>query len=408
MNSAPSPSTHAREYGDVAQTSESAVSPTSESAWPRSSHGLEVWKSTIQQTTLLLAVVLAGCGRNDIQVHQVAKETAPSESVALPAGQPGAPGMLVKPQWTVPKGWEEVPPGEMRVASFRVAGPDGKTADVSVIPLPGLAGSDLDNVNRWRGQVGAPPIKAEDLPTVGQAVEIGGQQGHLFEQAGQAPGSDEKGRILAAILRREGMAWFFKMSGEDSLVAQQKPVFIEFLKSFTFPSAATQAGLPPSHPPIDSTMMAQAGASASGDAAKPIWQVPAGWKEVSGGPFLVAKFVVTGSDNAQAAVNVSASAGDGGGLLPNVNRWRAQLGLAPVAQGELQAKSLELAGGKATLVEMAGTDSKTGQKASLVGAMVPRGGQTWFYKLMGDEQAVARERDAFTTFIQTTKYSDAP
>jgi hypothetical protein len=46
----------------------------------------------------------------------------------------------------------------MRVASFRVTGKDGKQADVSVIPLPGLAGSDLDNVNRWRGQVGLPSV----------------------------------------------------------------------------------------------------------------------------------------------------------------------------------------------------------------------------------------------------------
>jgi hypothetical protein len=295
----------------------------------------------------------------------------------------------------------------MRLGSFRATGPDGKSADVSIVPLQGMAGSDLDNVNRWRGQVGAAPIKAEDLPALAQAIEVGGQKAQMFEQAGQVPGSDEKARILAAVLRRDGTAWFFKMSGEDSFVAQQKAVFVGFLKSFSFPATTMQSQLPPSHPPIDGSAMAQTPAASGSESSKPVWQVPAAWKEVPGGPFLVAKFIASGGDNAQAAINVSTSVGDGGGLLPNANRWRAQLGLPPVAQSDLQTKTLDLPGGKATLVEMAGTDSKTGQKASLVGAMVPRGDQTWFYKLMGDEQIVAREKEAFTTFIQNSKYPDA-
>jgi hypothetical protein len=33
----------------------------------------------------------------------------------------------------------------------------------------------------------------------------------------------DKTRILAGILRKEGVAWFFKMTGPDALVAGQKP-----------------------------------------------------------------------------------------------------------------------------------------------------------------------------------------
>jgi len=36
------------------------------------------------------------------------------------------------------------------------------------------------------------------------------------------------------------------------------------------------------------------------------------------------------------------------------------------------------------------------------------GDQTWFYKLMGDEKIVAREKDAFTKFVQTARYANAP
>lgn len=131
---------------------------------------------------------------------------------------------------------------------------------------------------------------------------------------------------------------------------------------------------------------------------------PAGWKEIPGGPFLVAKFTV-GEEKSATVVNVSMSAGDGGGLLANVNRWRGQLGLSPWSEAEArqQAKELALANGTATLVEMSGTDGRTGQPATVVGAMLPRDGQTWFYKLMGDAQSVASQKSAFTHFVQEVK-----
>ena len=166
----------------------------------------------------------------------------------------------------------------MRAASFRVAGKDGKQADVSVIPLPGLAGSDLDNVNRWRGQVGLSAVSEAELAKLVQPVEIAGQSASLYEQAGSNAGSGDKTNILAAITRRDGTAWFFKMTGNDALVTEQKPAFIEFLKSVSFPAAAAQAQLPPSHPPIGGgDMMAQAGGAASSGQPKPSWEVPSGW-----------------------------------------------------------------------------------------------------------------------------------
>jgi hypothetical protein len=39
--------------------------------------------------------------------------------------------------------------------------------------------------------------------------------------------------------------------------------------------------------------------------------------------------------------------------------------------------------------------------------MVPRGGQTWYYKLMGSEQLVDREKDSFINFVKTAKYPNA-
>jgi hypothetical protein len=359
---------------------------------------------------LFLLAALAGCGRGQVQEYRVAKEPiqAQPQPTALPPGHPDTAGAAApRLEYKRPGDWQETPPGEMRAASFRVTGKDGKQADVSVVPLPGLAGSDLDNVNRWRGQVGQAAVSDAELVKVAQPVEISGQSANLYEQAGANPGSGEKTRILAAITRRDGVAWFFKMTGEDSLVVQQKPAFIEFLKSVSFPAAPAQAQIPPSHPPIDAGSMAgQAGMAAASAPDKPNWTVPPAWKEVPGGQFLVAKFMLPGGGSLPAAVNISKSPGDGGGLLANVNRWRGQLGLQSVAEADLatQTQSLDLPGGKGTLADITGQDAKSGQKARLLAVVVPRPGQTWFYKLMGDAQAVQQEKDAFMKFVQGVQY----
>jgi hypothetical protein len=340
----------------------------------------------------------------------VAKEPmqAQPQPSAMPPGHPAMPGAgAPRLEYKLPGEWQEVPPGEMRAASFRVAGKDGKQADVSVVPLPGLAGSDLDNVNRWRGQVGQPGVSEAELAKLAQPVEIAGQSASLYEQAGANAGSGDKTRILAAITRHDGVAWFFKMTGDDDLVGQQKPALIEFLKSVSFPATGAQAQLPPSHPPIDAgSMMAQAGSAPSSGEFKPDWVVPSGWKEVPGGQFLVAKFVLPGGSEVPTAVNVSKSPGDGGGLLANVNRWRGQLGLAAVTEADLatQVQPLDLSGAKATLADITGKDAKSGQKARLLAAVVPRSGETWFYKLMGNAEIVQQEKDAFMKFVQGVKY----
>jgi hypothetical protein len=327
---------------------------------------------------------------------------------ALPPGHPdtsGAAGPALK--YTRPAGWQEVPHGEMRAASFRLPGKDGKQADVSIIPLPGLAGSDLDNVNRWRGQVGLPGITEAELAKLAQPVGIAGKSASLYEQAGANPGSGEKSRILAAITRRDGVAWFFKMTGDDALVADQKPTFIDFLKSVSFPAPMAQAQLPPSHPPIDAAnMLAQTGMGASSSQPKPNWEVPSNWKETPGGQFLVAKFLLTGVADAQATVNVSMSPGDGGGMLANLNRWRNQVGLGPMAEADLakETQPLELPAGKASLADITGRDPRNGQQARLVAVVIPRSSGTWFYKLMGNAEVVQQEKDAFIKFVQSARY----
>jgi hypothetical protein len=377
--------------------------------------------------TPLLFLLVAGCHRDEVKTYRVAKDqnqpqpqSAPAMSTdspnpTLPPGHPDissasmAPGLAAsgsaQPQltWQTPEGWTEVPPGEMRVASFKIQGQNGKQADVSIIPLPGLPGSNDANVNRWRGQVGLSPVSPDELKKSAESIEAGGQPAQLYDIAGQNPGSGVATRILGVIQHRTDAVWFFKMTGDADLAEQQKPAFVAFLKSVKFTTVQAQTELPPSHPPIGDTGMGAPTASAPiSSEGKPDWQVPAGWQEVSGGQFLVAKFTLTGAGGVTAAVNVSSSPGEGGGLAGNINRWRGQLGLPPIV--EILTTPIDVTNGKAQLVDMSGTDARTGQPTRLVGVIVPQSGQTWFYKLMGDAKVIESQKNVFIQFVQGVKY----
>lgn len=116
----------------------------------------------------------------------------------------------------------------MRKATFRI-GPESAAAELSIVTLPGEAGSDLSNVNRWRGQIGLPPIDAAALKRDAETVSCELGEALLVDYAA----GDSSARLLAAILRTSGDAWFFKVTGPGSAVEGAKPAFKKFLKSLS-------------------------------------------------------------------------------------------------------------------------------------------------------------------------------
>jgi hypothetical protein len=202
-------------------------------------------------------------------------------------------------------------------------------------------------------------------------------------------------------------------------VASGKPAMIEFLKGVEFlaPAETAFAGeLPAGHPPLATGGPSGGGAGMMrgndnippGTGDRPKWSVPASWTEVARSQFLVAKFRATDEQGGKADVNVSMSAGTGGGLLMNINRWRAQVGLGAWDQAALdkEASSVQLAKGKGVLVEFAGAEPENGVASRCVAVIVPQPHDTWFYKLLGPEALVARERDAFLKFVRSVEYPD--
>jgi hypothetical protein len=371
-----------------------------------------------------LLMFAAGCNRDGVKVYKVDSSdvvatTAPPIAVAPPLGMPATmPDGLAAPdnsglpklKYTLPDGWKEKAPSQMRVASFDIS-ENGKTVDVSVVPLGAMSGGDGANVNRWRGQVGQSPMEDAALKQSAEPVQVGDKPADLYDIAGTDPNNANEERIIGAILHADDATWYFKMMGDAALVEKNKPAFLALLKSVQFQSSTgvmppmDMSQLPAGHPAIPGVALQSQ--TPPGD--KPSWAVPSGWKEGELTQFLVAKYVIQGNGDAAAAVNVSQLDGDGGGLLPNINRWRGQLGQPPITDDDAaKLPTIDATGAKAVVADFIGTDTRDGGKsARLVGVVLPLNGQTWFYKLMGDPDVVSQQKDAFVTFIQSAKYPAA-
>ena len=136
---------------------------------------------------------------------------------------------------------------------------------------------------------------------------------------------------------------------------------------------------------------------------RPTWELPKGWKETKGNSFTVGAFAVEDKDR-KVTVTVSVLTGKGGGLLANANRWRAQLKLPAWSEDELAkaAKKRKVDGVEGSYLELA--DAKSEQPASLLGVIVFREKEAWFFKLTGDAQLATREKENFLRFVDSVKF----
>jgi hypothetical protein len=130
-------------------------------------------------------------------------------------------------KWDLPEGWTTAPAAPMRYASFAVE-KNGEKADISIVTFPGDGGSDIDNINRWRQQIGLPIVGAEILKSLVVPVHAGEIHFDSVDMSGSTA------RVLSAWTRHSGHAWFFKMTGPPALVEQEKAKFAAFLQSIRF------------------------------------------------------------------------------------------------------------------------------------------------------------------------------
>ena len=136
------------------------------------------------------------------------------------------------------------------------------------------------------------------------------------------------------------------------------------------------------------------------------WDTPPGWEKQPPKPMRIGSFLAKDKDGGTADISVSFFGGDAGGVLANVNRWRKQVSLAEVTKNDLDSltTAVDVEGGKAMLFDMSGTDPQNGKKTRMVAAMVARADGMWVYKMLGDEQTVAQQKEAFVNFVKTARY----
>ena len=175
---------------------------------------------TLGKMIFLAAIaLLTGCGKEDIKVYQIPKEP----TVAKPHQQS-------QEQWKVigdvPENWEEKGPSGMRVAQYVVKGKDNSQGEVAVMPMVGLRANKNEILAIWKGQLG------QDVVEKSERVKIGEDEGELFDLSSQQPTSPELSqRILVAMLIKDNVNWFFRISGTSNLIEQSKPDFIKYLNS---------------------------------------------------------------------------------------------------------------------------------------------------------------------------------
>ncbi len=373
---------------------------------------------------LPFALLFAGCGRDEVRVYQAPKDPAatPVDSASTGAGAASAQspgGRASRAPWIVPDGWVEKPvEGGMRRASFGVSTPDGRSADISVVLLSGVAGSALDNVNRWRGQLKLAPISAEELEKATQIAKIGSRESALYNFVSTEMVLEGKylARTLAAVLPAGEATVFFKMTGENEVVSANEGKFREWIASVNTggpedPNASASNGSPPPNRPTGAAgppSNMRGPVTPPPTTGLPQWDVPTQWKSLPPGSMRLASFAVSGSEGKTADMSVVALGPQAGGPLANLNRWRGQIGLPPLDAADLAtaAQPLKLSDGDATLFEMVGDQSPKGdaKRTRILAAIVPRLDRTWFYKLTGDDTLVEAEKAAFIRFVQSVKY----
>jgi hypothetical protein len=276
------------------------------------------------------------------------------------------------PSWQLPEGWKEKPGDGFRHATLEIAG---------AMPPLGLAVSSLDrggtddaeyvlqNVNRWRGQVGLPATTNEKLAKEVEQFTIGEFSCTWVEFTGTSGG---------------GMGGPFAGG--------------------PFAGGPFAGGdLPQDHPPLDAR--AAAGPQRPAGAPQVSYDVPAGWKEVAGGSLRAASFeVADGDQKLNISVTPLAAEGPAGDIVQNVNRWRGQVGLPSLSPEEIATslRKLEGQGIEWQVVELAGT-SQSGEQQTILGAIGKTKTATWFVKATGPDALAKREKEHFDQFVGSLK-----
>lgn len=337
-----------------------------------------------------LSAALVGCDSSAEQVrsYRVPKEKPPA---AMPAANTTPPAVVASAvmHWDLPEGWRQEPnPNQMRFATLAVGAGDTRM-EVSITELGGAAGGVLANVQRWRGQIGLPQASEAELREQTHPIKARGAEGVWVDLVGPQPEESEgvRFRTLAAIFPAAERTWFLKATGVSETLEPHRDAFVKLCESIRF--AAPGRAAAPTTPP--------SGAEATAGGLH--WgALPDGWKQDDKPRAMsVASFTISG-DGREAVLTITPLGGSQD-LLANINRWRRQVGLGPLADlSSDPPASIKIAGDEGRLVDIAGPQRR------ILGAIATRGSTTWFYKLSGPDPLAADQKAAFEAFVRSVRF----
>lgn len=131
------------------------------------------------------------------------------------------------------------------------------------------------------------------------------------------------------------------------------------------------------------------------------WTLPKGWSEAAGSGmrFATLKAPVEG----KIEISVVVLAGEAGGELANVNRWRGQIGLGPLDAAALETARQRLASKAAPVAVFDFTSDAPPSTRMVAGLLATPDGRTWFLKMMGDAAPVAKAKPDFLRLMESLR-----
>lgn len=196
-------------------------------------HYLDLIIKLYSMRILLILIVfsLVGCENNTSTTYIIPKESDSSlkDSFAINSSETLTKDNEINNSnnisYLVPNTWNEFEPSSLRKANFKID-KNYRQAEVSITVFPGDVGGNLANVNRWRKQLNLSSINLIELKKSLKSTNISNHNGYYIEIV-----AEEKS-TTAAFVKINNLTWFFKMTGEKSLVNSEKENFLFFLDNF--------------------------------------------------------------------------------------------------------------------------------------------------------------------------------
>jgi hypothetical protein len=176
-------------------------------------------------------------------------QTPPLVSGRGDATQPGLPAVPegagtgdAALAWAVPAGWiAEKPASSMRRAQYRVPGKGGDGECAVFYFGPGQGGDPMSNAVRWAEQFTLADGRTAESTMKTSEIEAGGLKILMVEVAGTykggmtmtaVPAAPKPGyRLLGAVAPGPDANWYFKFTGPDGTVSEQRGAFTSMVKS---------------------------------------------------------------------------------------------------------------------------------------------------------------------------------